>query len=234
MNIILKTDDFRGDMLGYNKTYDSYITLIASLKIKASIGVIGQSMEHISDKKALEMSELIKSKILEPYNHSYYHVFNQDLREFNGTSEEYQSKSINKTQEIVKNKLNFIIHTFGTVCNSWDSNTIKLIYAHQEITHIYAYEHNGYYNAMKNRLKNKQLILLNGYGILEHKEENKTAINYDRFVSLFSNLLITKTITFQLHPGSWIERDVIELEKILKYLIEQKHTFIFPSEIKNE
>ena len=224
MKIILKADDFRLDRFGDKKySYKEYLKIIKDYNICCSLGVIGSACEHFRESDRLYLKELLINKNVRFFNHSYYHFLAEHSSEFSGTPFEYQRDSVYKNQFLIKRLFDYEIQTFGSVANRIDNNTIRVINQCTAFKYVYIYRYQ-YIDDIK-----KQIVYLNGYGILEHKEENG-CINFKRFEELF-NEVNEELITFQMHPGSWNENDLKEFEKIIIYLKSEKHTFITPEQL---
>jgi len=224
MRIILKADDFRADRFTEKVyLYSRYLSIIKDNNICCSLGIIGSACEHIKESTRLYIKELLANKNVTLFNHSYYHFLAEHSSEFSGTPFEYQRDSVYKVQFLIKKLFDYEIKTFGSVANSIDKNTIRVINQCSVFKYVYIYK----YQCIED-IK-KQVIWLNGYGILEHKED-KNCVNFERFEDLF-NEVNEEIITFQMHPGGWNEIDLIEFEKIVKYLKDNKHTFITPEQL---
>jgi hypothetical protein len=230
--IILKVDDFEADKFSLDTSFYKFIQIIEKYNIKISLGVIGMNLEnpsiHIS-----EIKELIINNLIEPYNHSYYHMYDstRKLGEFQNTSLKYQVDSIDKTQEVIHRQLNFNSTVFGSCSNRWDLNTISVIRDSEEIKFAYVYI--GSHNLDEIIKCDKKIVIINGYGSLEYNYKFQRI--YKRHVIEDLSLFVTKfdkinePKVFQLHPSEWNDMDLECFEIILKYLIKNKHEFIFPT-----
>jgi len=172
------------------------------------------------------------NRMIELYNHSYYHLLNNNTAEFTYTSYKYQLESINKTQEIIQKHLNYKIRVFGAVANSISKKTMRIIEHNKDLTHLYYYLN---YKEKIPKIPNKKAISVNGYGYLElnidnFSNENQKILDLQSFIFNFEKFQ-ENPIIYQLHPQMWNNRDFLLFEQILNYLISINTNFIFPTEI---
>ncbi|MBN2411146.1 hypothetical protein JXQ31_05585 [candidate division KSB1 bacterium] len=218
--IILKADDMYWDNINtISDNWSKFIELIFRKGIKASLGVIGKSLEYASNDYFIILNYLNSTGQFELWNHGYDHVLNEinengeSYCEFKNTSYLHQQQHLEKTQELGKNKLNIIFRTFGAPGNAFDETTFKLIDENDEIL-IWFF----------GNPKSKKLVLKR-YGEIEfpifNPDFNKFMETYDRERDYY---------VLQLHPNKWDDSRFAEFEKIVDYLIENKSKFITPLE----
>ncbi len=134
--VILKLDDIfddNGAHPGWTRTFD----YLNKEGITGTIGLVGQSLEH--DNEAL-ISWLLAQHAMghEIWNHGYCHCKPEEngveMREFRGTSYDYQLTQIQKTQEIAQEKLGLTLTSFGAPYNSTDSSTARALSKVEDIS----------------------------------------------------------------------------------------------------
>lgn len=216
--IILKVDDCWVDKIRNEINYRKFIEFIFFENIKISLGIVGISLEKSNN----DDIEFIKSPLIEPYNHSYYHFLNNEKKEFFKTDKYYQFYSIVRTNNLIKEKLYFNVKTIGFVANASDKATIEILKEISEIQNIYYFEE--CYNYAEISTIGKKIININQYDVLEHNGH----IDYDRFISLYRGG--EDYYIFQMHPGGWNDKDIENCKKIILFL-KNNGNFIFPSEL---
>lgn len=233
--IILKSDDFFGNSYLPNSRWSNFIKIISDNNVKTSVGVIGKEATNINLEIINELKKLHENNTIRFYNHSFNHLEitsdDNKSREFYLTNINYQKESITKTQEIIYKNFNYKMSVFGAPHNTLDDNALILLNNHPEIKYIYIYPKSYRVIPMIQGLKNKIIILINGYGYLE-QGKNKKKIDYDDFIKRFPECEKFDIITYQVHPNILNEEDLKELDKILKFLKSKNCEFIFPEEIK--
>ncbi len=232
MNIILKADDFRPDVFD---RYADFLRVVDELEIKVSLGFIGKATENTSQ----ETIDILKAKIaagtIEPFNHSYFHLLNDDRREFLKTDEEYQYQSIVRTNEIVREKLGFKMSTIGFVANACDKTTFDVLEKIGDIKICYHVA--GAYNNKQLKQIGKVVLNIDTNIFIEHSE-NGGHISAARFFDQYFDLWKESEgepglIIYQMHPGAWTAEDLTEFKRIVEFLLQEGHQFIFPSKYLN-
>ena len=230
MKIILKSDDFCGNSYSLTSKWGKFFTILKENNAKTSVGVIGKECNKLTPVQIKELKELCDSNVISFYNHSYNHIEKKNEWEFSGSSMQYQRNSLEENQALIENYFGYKMRCFGAPQNAIADYALILLNNHKDLTHIYVYQNSTRIKAILNGLKNKTLIYLNGYGYLEHKEESQS-INYKRFIQKFSEIEELDLVTFQMHPNSWNEKDLEELDKIIKFLNSKNCEFIFPRDL---
>ena len=118
MQIIIKADDLAG-YPGKNeiipKRWQNFVDIVEQYNIKATIGVIGNSL-IFDDKEYFHwIQKYHSSNLVEFWNHGFlhrqFHFDGETYQEFNGTSKKYQLNLINYTNNLAKEK--YRISNFG-------------------------------------------------------------------------------------------------------------------------
>ncbi|MCU0405815.1 MAG: DUF2334 domain-containing protein [Ignavibacteriaceae bacterium] len=209
--IILKADDVIYD----DKT-------ILSNKIKASAGIICNSLQTDDARYFGLLQYLDQTGYIELWNHGYDHILDAlhtdgtMYDEFQNSSLEFQKEQLRKAQTLAEEKLNITLRTFGAPGNAIDSTTMQALESFNEIK-VWFFGLNG----------SSKLVL--GRSIdMEYPVGNP---DYNSFVK---NHDINKEYTvFQIHPNMWDENQFNEFKKIINYLKEEKLTFILPYDYYN-
>lgn len=232
MNIILKVDDYRADVAD---RYDAFLKIIEESGAKASLGFIGQAMEKVIP----ERIEWLKSRLgvtIEPFNHSYFHLLNDERREFLKTDEEYQHQSIVRTNEIVLEKLGFRMQTIGFVANACDKTTFDVLEKNGDI--LICYHVAGAYNNKQLKQIGKIVLDVNTDIFIEHNENGGNVLAprfFDQYFDFWkkSEEPMPWLMIFQMHPASWSAEDLQEFKRIIEFLAAEGHQFVFPSKYLN-
>lgn len=216
--IILKADDLKYDSTStISPRWQKFINYIENTKIKAGIGIIGNSLEKGNDKYISLVKSIHSRGAIEFWNHGYNHYANNDsvnpISEFRNTSYKQQYENILKTQELAKTKLEIILHTFGAPYNNIDKNTLKAIENIDDIK-VWLF---GDSSSTKLTLKR--------YCNIEYPVHNP---DYQKFLERYDSG--KEYLVLQGHPNSWDDKRFNQFEQIINFLIKQGVTFITPFE----
>jgi Uncharacterized protein conserved in bacteria (DUF2334) len=218
--IFLKADDLRYDSLNLVSTsWKLFIDYIESEKIKASLGLIGNSLENGNETFYSYLKVIASSGFFEIWNHGYDHLLNGinengvGFDEFFNTSFEYQKDHILKTQLLAKEKLNITIHTFGAPGNYKDSSTLKAVEGIDDIK-VWYFGFETYSKLNLERVANIEFPYFNP--------------NFQKFLENYD----TKPcwLALQIHPATWDENRFSEFRKIINFLEQEDVTFMNPFE----
>ena len=218
MKIILKADDlagFPGKDLVVPKRWQRFVDVVEKYKIKATIGIIGNSL-LFDDKKYFDWVKKY-SDIIEFWNHGFLHrKFNfdgEEYYEFKGTSKEYQLQLISYTNKLAKEKLGFEFETFGAPYNAVDKNTsLALNYTNIK---------KGFF--LKDGFKGVNLI---------NRIDFEFKVGEGSFLFFKENLKSFDYAVIQIHPNMWNENTFIEFENIIKFLLDKDNQFVFAKDMK--
>ena len=223
--IFLKADDLINDYsTGISKNWLRFTEYIKSKNIRASLGLIGNSLElkdGVSDiKNRLYLgflNDIANTDNFEIFNHGYDHnidIIDESGKiydEFKNRSTAYQYDHLMKTQNLLKEKIGVIIHTFGAPGNAIDDSTIKALNEVPEIK-IWYY---GFSDPNKLILKRKCEI-----------EFPAHSPDYQKFINNYDST--QAYLAFQIHPNNWNENQFNEFEKIIDFLISKEVIFENP------
>ena len=214
--IILKADDLKFESTNtISPGWQKFINYIENMKIKASIGIIGNSLEKGDDKYISLIKSIHNRGNIEFWNHGYNHYTNNDsinpIWEFKNTSYKQQYENMLKTQELAKTKLKITLYTFGVPYNFIDENTLKTIENTDDIK-VWLF---GNPSSTK--------LVLRRYCNIEYPTHNP---DYQKFLERYDSS--KEYLVLQLHPNSWDDNRFNQFEQIINFLIKQKVTFITP------
>ena len=216
--VILKADDMVFDAKTIiPQRWISFIDYIKSKGIKASIGVIGNSLEAGNYKYFKYLKSIAASANFELWNHGYNHIYNgrypngKPYEEFCNTPYSYQYEHISRTDSLAIKKLGIIFHTFGAPGNAIDSVTVSAV-RNQKNLKVWLF---GFPGSTK--------LNLQRFAEIEFPTGNPV---YPRFINNYSSE--KPSLVFQIHPNAWDETKFTEFKKIIDYLLTKKVTFINP------
>jgi hypothetical protein len=218
--IILKADDFRiSASSAVSPNWLRFIEFIARKKIKASLGLIGNSLPDKNPQYFDFVKELEESRRFELWNHGYEHIIGAKdsegrvYREFMNTSYEYQVIHLVQTQNLAKEKLGLTLHTFGAPGNAIDENTRLALECVPEIkVWFFGMDIPGKMNLIRR-------------GEIEFPTHFPDFI---RFTQAYDP--VQPCQVYQIHPNSWDENRFLEFSKIIDFLISEKSSFLNPYE----
>lgn len=222
VSIILKLDDLTAPTPNWTRT----IEYLQSRKVKASIGIIAQSLEKGKPYYLSWIKGLESTGQFEFWNHGFDHrEWEEDgkkLWEFGGTSYEHQKEHFSRSQQLAKEKLGITFHTFGAPFNRTDETTAKVLSEDPDLK-VYLYG------------KPAQGPLLPDVLILDRCQmniENPLFVPNSQQLKHDFELLSKKQNCFviQGHPNAWDDTRFAEFQKLVEYLIEQRVTFVTPYE----
>lgn len=216
--IILKADDIVFDeKMTISINWQYFFNYIKAKKIKASLGVIGSSLEHNNPNYCAFLKELHRSGTFELWNHGYDHKINYLNRkgelahEFCATPYDQQKEHLHRTQLLAREKLGIIMHTFGAPGNKKDHVTLKIIDESSDIK-VWLFGLPASHKLVLERKANIEFPAL-------HPNFQKFLENYKRDEDY---------LVLQIHPNAWDSNRFQEFSKIIDYLIAQRVVFLNP------
>ncbi len=224
--VILKLDDMCTNGAPSNGSavvsprWQKLIDYIQNKKLKASIGVMGFSLEGDNQKYFDYLKDLDK-KGFELWNHGYKNRKSQDdSAEFEKASTEEQKASLEKTQNLMKDKTGIILKAFGP---HWSGTSEETFLALEQIPDIKMV----FYYAPPSKKTGKFIFERNVN--LESKPGNP---DFDTFKAAYEKFAAQKAyICMQGHPNMWTNDEKWNsFEKIMDYLIGKGAVFMTPSE----
>jgi len=218
--IILKADDLIYDGTSIIPVkWTNFFHYVVSEKIKASAGVICNSLETKDERYFGLLKYLHKTGYIELWNHGYDHLLGakhpngEEYDEFRNSSMEYQKEQLSKAQNLAREKLNITLRTFGAPGNAIDSTTISALREFDEIK-VWFFG-----------LEGSDKLVLGRSAEMEYPVGNP---DYDKFVITHNTM--DEYVVFQIHPNIWDEAQFNSFKQIISYLRERNSTFILPYE----
>ena len=214
-----KADDVKYDPLHViSPAWQKFFDYMKSKQIKASAGLICNSLEFGDQEYYFRLKELHQSPYFELFNHGYDHSAGTNEKgekyvEFQNTPYEYQKEHLLKAQSLTKEKLNITLRTFGAPENAIDDNTTKAMEEVDDLK-IWFFGKPEY-----------SKMLLSIWGTVESPTCNP---NYEEFIKHYFPTV--DYYVLQIHPWIWTDEQFGIFEKILDYLIQQEVTFLLPYE----
>ena len=218
MKIIVKADDLAG-YPGRNKVvptrWQQFVDIIEKYSIKASIGIIGNSLIFDDEEYFAWIEKYDKLGFIEFFNHGFLHrQFNFDAevyQEFKNSSLEYQQNLIQYTNKLLKDKVGIEFVTFGAPYNAVDKDTSKAL-----------------------NLENMKygFFLKEGFnGInLEKRLEVEVPVHCVNLQNFKEQFVQQDYAVLQTHPNSWDKKNFDDFEQIIQFLLDKKVKFVLPKE----
>lgn len=219
MKIILKADDlagYPGKKEVVPQRWQRFVDIIEKYKIKATIGVIGNSLLFDDVEYFDWIKHYHREGIIEFWNHGFLHrqfnFENEVYQEFKDTSVEYQMNLINYTNQLAQEKLGFGFKTFGAPYNAIDENTS--IALDKTIIDSWFFG--------KDSFEGK--VLSNRLDI--EKPTHIVNPNY-----LKENWNLSDYTIIQVHPNNWNNKSFELFEESIKYILSNDCKFILSMEL---
>lgn len=221
--IILKADDFIYYDKGIIPTrWKTFINYTESKHIKASIGIIGNSLE-MGDERYFSLIKAINSRgNFEFWNHGYDHQTEginengESYAEFRNTPYEYQKEHLLKTQDLAREKLNITFQTFAVPGNAFDNTTARVLEDVKDIKIWFFGDSNS-----------SKLVLKRDYNLESYSQVPDNQQFFKRYKPNIQYIIL------QLHPDTWDEQQFEQFKQAIDFLIKQNVTFVTPSEYRS-
>jgi peptidoglycan/xylan/chitin deacetylase (PgdA/CDA1 family) len=224
--VILKLDDFKpgGTLMpdGWQLTSD----LLAARQLKASFGMIGKDIVRANSAFCDWVRKQHDSGMIEFWNHGYLHakrrIGGKEVAEFQDRYNA-QLESLDKAQEVGKEKLGFTFTTFGAPYNAVNADTARALQANDDLT-LWLYgdpriaEEGGFTGILLGRSINLETPV--------HQP------NFAAFKEQYDRGDLGSYIVLQGHPRTWASdrsrfRNFVQ---IIDFLQQQECKFMTPSE----
>jgi GH35 family endo-1,4-beta-xylanase/peptidoglycan/xylan/chitin deacetylase (PgdA/CDA1 family) len=226
--VILKMDDLTqrgaGKGQGVSRNFMDFIDVLRKHEIKASLGIIGNSLENSTPEFYEWIREINEEGIVEFWNHGHTHAEyprkeGRRHTEFARSSLEEQIATLRKTQELAREKLGFDLKAFGSPFNQVDGNTSKALDSFPEIT-------SWFFGPPDSGAVHRRS--------LERRMDLETPVlkpNSARLIEDFNRFgKDLQYIVLQGHPNSWGGKERAEFIASVNFLKEQGCVFMTPSE----
>lgn len=212
--IVLKLDDIVTDRA---PRWQRVIDFLKENELRASCGIIGFSLEDENPAYFKWIKDLHATGRIEFWNHGYRKRLSTDKTgEFEGAFDE-QKKSLQRTQELAREKLGIELKAFGPHWSGTNDDTVRAI---EEIPEIAMW----FYGPSQNTSKFifKRVLTL----------ENPTHVpDFAKFKARYEEVgRNEKCLALQGHPNSWDDKRWNNFVRIIEYLKNQGCVFMTPSE----
>lgn len=231
--IILKLDDLvaesSGNSIGVSRKWERVTAFLESNHISASFGIIGESLETENNAYFAWLKERNASGLIEFWNHGYHNGFKADkdrgeVGEFNGTSAEAQAQSIQKTQQLAKQRFKVVLRGFGPHSSAVDANTFTQLDRFPEIRYVWFYKPTD--------TNPHRAIVIKRVAELEAPIFHP---NFEAFLKTFANRdRSVGYVTLQGHPNEWDDAGFESFTRVVQWLQKQGAAFCLPSDILSE
>lgn len=210
--VILKLDDLKNTNYPVFQNIADYVQ---EKGIKASFGVIGNTLEDDGQKQAYydAIGNWDKNGI-EIWHHGYEHV----ITEYNASPFEAQMESFGKTVNLLKEKTGIHVRSFGSPYNNSDATTVQVLNQFPGVKVKML--------ARDPQEEGKQLNL----NTRADMETEPGVVDYDTFVNNYMSYKNSPHIVLQGHPGMWDAHSLSEFKKIVDYLLSENVEFLTPYE----
>jgi peptidoglycan/xylan/chitin deacetylase (PgdA/CDA1 family) len=214
--VILKADDWTCDSSGsVSGRWVAFVNFVREKKIKASLGIIGRSLEKGNRTYLQLIRELNKSGSFEFWNHGYDHVLfavnpdGEKYCEFFNTSLADQTLHLQLTQRLAKERTGVVLNTFGAPGNFFDENTAAALRKADDIK-VWFF----------GSVQSDKMVLVRRSEI-EFPAHNP---DFDKFIQTYDSTQAYQV--FQTHPDSWDKGRFEEFRKIIDFLISKNVAFL--------
>lgn len=221
--VILKVDDLKSHKGKMHPLWLRFANFIKERKIKASIGIIANSLEGDAPIYFQWIKDRQAEGFIDFWNHGYDHAEweenGQKLQEFKGSTYEHQKEHMTKANQLAREKLGFPFTAFGAPFNAIDKNTQKVLEEDGDIK-IWLY------GDVKNPAGK---IVLDRVGAVNI--ENPTFLpSLEKFKAGYAKYPTRDLFTIQGHPTHWDDARWQQFVAIIDFLTEEKAIFTTPSE----
>jgi len=216
--IILKLDDItRGGAHGsepISARWQKCIDFLEKEQVKASLGIIGESLEADAPAYFKWIKDLAAKGTFEFWNHCYENAADK----FKGTPMEEQKAALEKTQRLAKEKLGLTLRVFGVHWSATDDATDAALAAIPDIKILFF----GPDKPKGDKVSLKRTINLEQPTFVPNFEKVKA--DYEKWGSKLPYIVL------QGHANQWDDKRFEDFTKVVKYLKEQGCPFMTASE----
>lgn len=225
--VVLKLDDLATGGGNVPHNWKRLTDFVQERKIKASIGIIAQSLGTANPSYLNYIKDLQTTGLIEFWFHGWDHKSweenGQKLQEFKGTSYEHQKASFVNSQALAKEKLGFGFSTFGSPFNGMDEHTFRA-FAEDPDMKVFLYANRGDQSKIPGKII---LERVGGVNI----EDPLFLPNADKFITGYlKNAKGRSYYVIQGHPNQWNDARWAEFVKLIDYLQQNKIPIVTPTE----
>jgi peptidoglycan/xylan/chitin deacetylase (PgdA/CDA1 family) len=233
--IILKLDDLKQVHGGVPASWQHLADYLKSRHIKASFGVICQTLSEAVPAYTNWLKERHASGDLEFWFHGWDHATHEEngsaYNEFCHRSYDQQKERLDRSQKVALEKLGFAFETFGppggAYNGSFDSETIRVM-ADDPYMKVWLYPQPLDEAGKKLEAGHKIVILERVWEV--NLEGSVGVPDYTRFINGYAKYPQRKYFVLQGHPAMWSAERFAEFVKILDFLVAEKAQFMTPTE----
>ncbi|HEY3322920.1 MAG TPA: DUF2334 domain-containing protein [Planctomycetota bacterium] len=218
--IILKLDDVTTqgahESEPISPRWQRVVDFLEKENLKASLGIIGFSLEQDNAAYFNWIKNLDKKGAVEFWNHGYRNRSNNDKSgEFESDSAEQQKALLEKTQKLAKEKLGIELHAFGP---HWSATTEATEKALQDIPELTMWLLGPKSPKTYTKFVFERIVNL----------ENPTFVpDFDKFKAAYEKNGVSRPyLCLQGHPNSWSDERWAGFVKIIGFLKEKGCTFM--------
>ncbi len=233
--IIIKLDDLKQVKGKVHPAWQKVADYLESRKIKASMGVICQTLEEATPEYAKWLRERQESGRIEFWFHGWDHAVHEEsgekYNEFSHRSYEDQRKRFDDSQRLAREKLGFTFATFGpgggVGSASFDETTLRVM-ADEPGMRIFLYPKPLDEAGQKLAAAGKVTILDRVWDV--NIEGAVGVPDVKRLMQGYAKHPDREYFVLQGHPAMWAGERFDEFGRIVDFLIEQKAVFMTPGE----
>lgn len=219
--VIVKADDMKGTLI---PQWKKFFDVVEQKNIKASVGIICDSLEADKDGYFAWLKSLAASGRVEFWNHGWDHKQwtenGATLQEFKGSGYDHQKQDLDKSQAATVAALGAPLHTFGAPYNAIDADTAKALAALPDFTMVFSYGTPPGYEG-------KLLLPM----AIRGENDGTGKPNFEKFKAEYEKS--GRNLTFaaiQFHPPYFTDDGVQQFAQIVDFLKAEGWTFMLPSE----
>ena len=216
--VILKMDDMAPGGAPPGKAvparWQRLIDFLEARKIRASIGVMGFSLEDDNATYFAFLKDLDR-KGFELWNHGYKQRKAEDKGEFEEGTAETQKASLEKTQRLAKEKLGIVLRAFGPHWSGTNADTEAAI---SQVPDLKLWFYGPANSKVAGTFMFERTVNL----------ENPTFVpDFEKFKAAYEKVgARRKYLALQGHPNQWTDERWAGFEKVMDYLAERKCPFM--------
>lgn len=222
--VILKLDDLWCEQELVHVGWEQVVDFLNKEDVKGTIGIVGNSLEE-NNQSYFDWIKKREQEGYEIWHHGFCHCRHKEndieIREYRGKEFEEQLESIQKTQQLAKEKLGITLKTFGAPYNSTDEYTTEALAKIPDIK-VWMYKETDAPTDkfLLNRIKEVNIE----YPV--HQPD------FEKFKKGYKQFKNEPILIVQGHPRSWTEdKDRFEVfKKIIQFLKKEGVTFTTPYE----
>lgn len=231
MVVIIKADDL-GNM---TPNWERFIHMVEKNSICASIGII---TSHVTNQNSIqEIKEITTYQqingepVIEFWNHGYDHSGDKNNSEFFGTSLEYQTDHIKKSQQFFIDSLGINCVTFSTPFNRTSAETYQALTHAPEIHILMTAQKTEIYEKEKWVEIAKKPSKYNSFRIrLNIQFRSVSDVPLDKIKKHITSINDNAYVVVQIHPNLWDEKDFSDFQDMINLFKRKQVQFMTPQQ----